>query len=204
MQKRFGYIRVSTKQQNVDRQKEEMIKLGINERDMFIDYQSGKDFNREKYQALKYCLRQGDIVYIKSIDRLGRNYLGILEEWRDITKNIKADIIVIDMPLLNTNKYKDMSNSIFPSDFVADLVLQILSYVAESERTIRKKSQIEGIAIAKKKGVHFGRPIIQVPNEFCIQYKLWKSGKITAKECMKRLNLKRTTFYKIVKQYENT
>lgn len=201
MQKKFAYIRVSSKQQNIDRQKEEMLALDISERDMFIDYQSGKDFNREKYQALKYCLRPGDILYVKSIDRLGRNYLGILEEWHDLTKNIKADIKVLDMPLLDTSQYKDSSGSI-PVDFVTNIVLQILSYVAESERKIRKQSQMEGIAIAKRKGKRLGRPKIDIPQKFPLYYDMWKNKELSALELMEKLNLKRTTFYKIVHEYE--
>lgn len=197
MNKIFAYIRVSSKDQNVDRQLEEMKNLNINERDIFIDYQSGKDFKREKYQAMKYCLREGDLLYIKSIDRLGRNYKEILEEWNDISMNIKANIRVLDIPMLDTTQYKDLIGN-----FVANLTLQILSYVAEVERLNTRQRQAEGIAIAKKKGKKFGRPPIQIPQQFPYYYNEWKKGNLLAKDVMNILNLKRTTFYKLVKQYE--
>lgn len=151
--KKFGYVRVSSKDQNEGRQFASMKELGIEERDIFLDKQSGKDFNREKYQALKQCLREGDILYIHSLDRFGRNKDEILNEWQEITKKIKGDIVVLDMPLLDTTKYKDSMGS-----FISDLVLQILSWMAQEEREHIRKRQREGIDVALKKGVQFGRP----------------------------------------------
>ena len=145
--KTFGYGRVSSKEQNEERQLVAFRKYEIDERDIYIDKQSGKDFNRINYITLKHILRENDLLVIKSIDRLGRNYSQIIEEWQDITKNIKADIVVIDMPLLDTRKNKDLLGT-----FISDLVLQILSYVAEQERTFIKQRQSEGIDIALKNG----------------------------------------------------
>ena len=157
----FGYARVSSKEQNEERQLEAFKDFNIDERDIYIDKQSGKDFNREQYNILKKALRENDLLVIKSIDRLGRNYNMIIDEWKDITKNIKADIVVIDMPLLDTRNNKDLLGN-----FISDLVLQILSYVAEQERTFIKQRQKEGIANAKNNGIKFGRPKIEKPNNF--------------------------------------
>ncbi len=143
-------------------------------------------------------LREEDILYIHSLDRFGRNKEGILQEWQDITQNIKAHIVVLDMPLLDTTKYKDSLGTL-----ITDLVLQILSWLAEEERTRIKIRQREGIDIAKKKGTHMGRPRIQITDEFISAYKDWKNGEITAVEAMRRTNMKSTTFYRIVKRYEN-
>ena len=159
----FGYARVSSKEQNEERQLEAFKDFNIDERDIYIDKQSGKDFNREQYNILKNALRENDLLVIKSIDRLGRNYNMIIDEWKDITKNIKADIVVIDMPLLDTRKNKDLLGT-----FISDLILQILSYVAEQERTFIKQRQKEGIASAKINGVKFGRPKIEKPDNFDI------------------------------------
>lgn len=147
----FGYVRVSSKEQNEDRQLIAFKDFGIDERDIYIDKQSGKDFNREQYNILKHILRENDVLVIKSIDRLGRNYNMIIDEWKDITKNIKADIVVLDMPLLDTRNNKDLLGT-----FISDLILQILSYVAEQERTFIKQRQKEGIAAAKNNNVKFG------------------------------------------------
>lgn len=197
MNKVFGYIRVSSSDQNIDRQLKEMQELGIHERDIFIDKVSGKDFNRPQYQALKQCLREGDLLYIKSIDRFGRNSREIKKEWEEITQNVKADIKVIDMPMLDTTQYKDLIGT-----FVSDLVLSVLSFVAENERANIKQRQAEGIAIAKEQGKHLGRPRAEFPEEWEKCYEEWKEGKITAVECFTRLNLKKSTFYKLVKKYE--
>ena len=148
--RKFGYVRVSSKDQNEGRQIEAMKEKGIEERDIFVDKQSGKDFNREQYQLLKRILRKGDILYIHSLDRFGRNKEKILEEWNDITKNIQADIVVLDMPLLDTTQYKDSLGT-----FIADLVLQILSWMAEEERDRIRKRQREGIDLALKNGTSF-------------------------------------------------
>lgn len=197
MNRTFGYIRISTKEQSVERQLKALKKLGIEERDIFIDIQSGKDFDRTEYKNLKRALRPDDVLYIKSIDRLGRNYKMIVEEWNDITKNIKADIVVIDMPMLDTRQHKDLLGT-----FISDLILNVLSYVAENERTTIKQRQKEGIAIAKAKGKHLGRPKAEYPTGWNVVYVEWKENKITAKEAMEQLELKRTTFYKLVKQFE--
>ncbi|WP_102707272.1 recombinase family protein [Terribacillus saccharophilus] len=195
--RKFGYIRVSSKDQNEGRQMESMKNQGLNERDIFIDKQSGKDFNRVNYQLLKRIIRKGDILYIHSLDRFGRNKEEILQEWNDITKNIQADIIVLDMPLLDTTQYKDSMGT-----FIADLVLQILSWMAQEERDRIRKRQREGIDVALQSGVKFGRPRIYTTEEFKDVYKLWKSGEITAVTAMKELDLKKTTFYRLVKEYE--
>lgn len=189
----FGYARVSSKEQNEERQLVAFKEYGIDERDIYIDKQSGKDFNRENYITLKHILRENDLLVIKSIDRLGRNYSQIIDEWQDITKNIKADIVVIDMPLLDTRKNKDLLGT-----FISDLVLQILSYVAEQERTFIKQRQKEGITNARNNGVKFGRPRIEKPQNFDIVVSKWKNKEIKSKEAMELLGLKPNTFYNMV------
>lgn len=202
--KTFAYIRVSAKDQNPDRQLHEMIQLGINERDIFIDKESGKDFNRPQYQALKQCLREGDLLYIKSIDRFGRNSKEIKKEWEHITQEIKADIKVLDMPLLDTTQHKDMLGT-----FVSDLVLQVLSFVAERERENIKQRQMEGITVAKAKGKHLGRPQMNIDTLSKEQklildsnYPKWESKQITGVQFIDMLGLKKNTFYKIMKEYQ--
>ena len=190
----FGYARVSSKEQNEKRQLEAFKEFNIDERDIYIDKQSGKDFNRNQYNILKNVLRENDVLVIKSIDRLGRNYNIIIDEWKDITKNIKADIVVIDMPLLDTRKNKDLLGT-----FISDLILQILSYVAEQERTFIKQRQKEGIASAKSNGVKFGRPKIEKPDNFDIVVSQWKNKEIKTKEALELLDLKPNTFYTMVK-----
>lgn len=197
MQKVFGYIRVSSSDQNIGRQLQEMLGLGIDERDIYVDKQSGKDFERPQYKALKTVLRHGDIVYIKSIDRFGRNSREIKKEWEDITQQIGADIKVIDMPLLDTTQYRDLMGN-----FVSNLVLEVLSFVAEQERVNIKQRQQEGIKIAKAKGKHLGRPKTKLPEQWQEIYNRWKSNNITAVRAMKELKLAKSTFYKLVKQYE--
>lgn len=193
--KTFAYLRTSSKDQHIDRQLEAIKPFNIDERDIFIDKQSGKDFNREQYMLLKKALRQDDLLVIKSIDRLGRNYTQIIEEWSDITKNIKANIVVIDMPLLDT---RNKENGLLGT-FISDIVLQILSYVAEQERSFIKQRQSEGIATAKLKGTKFGRPKIEKPLNFDKVIKKWKNKEITAVQAQKELNLKPNTFYTMVK-----
>ena len=194
----FGYIRVSSKDQNEDRQLEAMKQFISDERDIFIDKQSGKDFNREQYQLLKRMLRKGDILYIHSLDRFGRNKVAILQEWKDITKTIQAHIIVLAMPLLNTTQYKDNLGNL-----ITDLVLQILSWLAEEERTKIKTRQREGINLAKKQGKHLGRPRTTITDEFILAYTNWRQGEISALEAMRRCNMTSPTFYRVVKRYEN-
>ena len=191
----FGYARVSSKEQNEKRQLEAFKDFNIDERDIYIDKQSGKDFNRNQYNILKNVLRENDVLVIKSIDRLGRNYNMIIDEWKDITKNIKADIVVIDMPLLNTRKNKDLLGT-----FISDLILQILSYVAEQERTFIKQRQKEGIASAKLNGVKFGRPKIEKPDNFDFVVSKWKNKEIKTKEALELLHLRPNTFYTMVKE----
>lgn len=196
--RRFGYIRVSSRDQNEGRQLQSMQEVGISSRDIFIDKQSGKNFNREQYQLLKRMIRKGDILYIHSLDRFGRNKEEILQEWNAITKEIEADIVVLDMPLLDTTQYKDSLGT-----FIADLVLQILSWMAQEERDRIRKHQREGIDAALNKGISFGRPKAQISQKFIEVYNQWKQKEITAVQAMKEANVKKTTFYKLVKQYES-
>ena len=192
----FGYCRVSSFDQNEDRQVEAMLDLGINERDIFTDKCSGKDFERPQYQALKLQLREGDVLVIKSIDRLGRNYKQICEEWREITREIKANIKVIDMPILDTTRTDGLIGEV-----ISDIVLQLLGYVAEQERAFIKQRQAEGIKLAKAKGKRLGKPPIPYPINWEEVYRIWQAGSITAREAMKRTNLKPTTFYKLAKNF---
>ena len=190
----FGYGRVSSKDQNEDRQIAEFKKLKIEDRDIFIDKKSGKDFDREQYNVLKTILREGDLLVIDSIDRLGRNYNMILEEWRDITKRIKADIKVIDMPLLDTTLHKDLLGT-----FVCDLVLQVLSFNAHKQRESINRNQRKGIDVAKAKGIKFGRPKIEKPQNFDNVVNKWQHKEIKTKEAIEMLGLKPNTFYNMVK-----
>ena len=196
--KKYAYIRVSNKDQNIARQVEAMESIGILEQNMFIDKQSGKDFYREQYQLLLQKLQSGDELYIKSIYRLGRDYDDIQEQWRYLTKKINIDIIVLDFPLLDT---RNQVNGI-TGKFIADLVLQILSYVAQVERENTKQRQAEGIRIAKEKGIKFGRPPIPIPKEFEKIYKLWKVNKISKRKAAKMLNTNHNTFSNWIKRYE--
>ncbi|MEE3955899.1 recombinase family protein [Peribacillus frigoritolerans] len=195
--RKFGYIRVSSKDQNEGRQLQAMKEKGLDERDIFLDKQSGKNFDRAQYQLLKRMIRKGDVLYIHSLDRFGRNKEEILQEWNDITKNIQADIVVMDMPLLDTTQFKDSLGT-----FIADLVLQILSWMAEEERGRIRKRQREGIDVALQNGVSFGRPKAQITKEFIEVYDLWKAGEMPAVKAMAILAVKKTTFYKLVKEYE--
>ena len=178
----FGYIRVSTKDQNEDRQLVAMQGLSIPEKNVYMDKQSGKDFERPQYKKMVRRMRRDDLLYIKSIDRLGRNYEEIQEQWRILTKEKGIDIVVLDMPLLDTRRGKDLMGT-----FLSDIVLQVLSFVAENERTNIRQRQAEGIAAAKARGVRFGRPPRPLPENYHSCYQRWKAGKITgtaaAKEC---------------------
>lgn len=196
--KQFFYGRVSSKEQNEERQLVAARDFGINERDIYIDKKSGKDFDREQYMLLKQQLREGDLLVILSIDRLGRNYDQIITEWRDII-NLGCDIVVIDMPLLDTRDKDDG----LTKRFISDLFLQILSYVSEQERLNIRSRQRQGIEIAKAQGKYKGRKPIAVEN-FKEIYEQWKNGDITARKAMEMLNLKSNTFYRRVKQYEGT
>ena len=170
----YGYVRVSTKEQNEDRQLIALHEVGVLQKNIYMDKQSGKDFNRPQYKKLLKKLKPGDLLYIKSIDRLGRNYEEIQNQWRIITKEKNTDIYVIDMPLLDTRRGKDLLGT-----FISDLVLQLLSFVAENERTNIKQRQAEGIAAAKAKGIRFGRPPKPLPDNFHEAYQRWKQGEIT-------------------------
>lgn len=192
----FGYCRVSTKEQKESRQVEEMIKAGVDERNIYIDKASGKDFDRKEYTTLIDRMREGDLLVIKSIDRLGRDYGMILEQWRYITQEIKANIRVLDIPLLNTSA----NSQTLDNRFIADLMLQILCYVSEKERRYIKQRQAEGIALAKAKGQPIGRPKIQKPEQWEEIYRQWKDKKITAVAAMKVLDLKPNTFYNFVNE----
>ena len=196
--KTFGYCRVSSTDHNESRQVEAMLDLGINERDIFLDKMSGKNFERPQYQALKLQLREGDILVIKSIDRLGRNYKQICDEWKEITRDIKANIRVIDMPILDTTRTDGLIGEV-----ISDIVLQLLGYVAEQERAFIRQRQAEGIKLAKEKGKRLGKPPIEYPDNWSEIYKTWKSGAITARESMRRMNLKPTTFYKLAKEFSS-
>lgn len=195
----YGYARVSTQHQNLERQIQALTEYGVKEENIFIDKKTGKDFNREDYQLLKQILKRttNNILVIKSIDRLGRNYKEIQKEWQILTTELKTDIIVLDMPLLDTTKNKELLGT-----FISDLILQVLSYVAENERVNIKQRQAEGIAVAKAQGKKFGRPKTELPTDFETQYKLWRSGTQTAKATMKKLNLKKSKFYSFVREYE--
>lgn len=194
MKRTYGYVRVSSQEQNEERQVKSLLENGVEEQFVFIDKESGKDLNRNQYQVLKMALRENDLLVIKSIDRLGRDYRMIISEWRDITLNIKADIRVIDMELLDTTKHKDLLGT-----FISDLVLQVLSYVAEQERTFIKQRQKEGIENALNKGIKFGRPRIEKPNNFDLIVNKWKNKEIRTKDAMMMLNLKANTFYNLMK-----
>jgi len=193
----YGYIRISSKDQNIIRQMEALINAGVEERYIFIDKQSGKDFNRPQWLILKNGLREGDLLIIKSIDRLGRNYKEIIKEWESITEEIKTDVKILDMPLLDTTYKKDLLGN-----FISNLILQVLSYVAQQERDFIKMRQAEGIKIAREKGQHLGRPKAVYPDNWQEVYNDWKGNKITAKKAMEILKLKTTTFYKLVNKYE--
>lgn len=192
----YGYIRVSTKEQNTDRQLDAFMEYQIPEQNIFVDKQSGKDFTREKYTELINTIQAGDLIIVKSIDRLGRNYDEILQQWRVITKEKGVDIFIIDMPLLDTRvKGKDITGT-----FVADLVLQILAYVAQTEREMILQRQKEGMASAKMRGVVFGRPRKEKPDEYWGILKLWNEKKISAREAGRRLNVTHMTFLKWAKE----
>ena len=195
----YGYIRVSTREQNADRQLLALRDAAIPGQNIFTDKQSGKDFNRPCYRQLVKKLKPGDLLYIKSIDRLGRNYEEIQNQWRILTKEIGVDICVIDMPLLDTRNGKDLMGT-----FIADLVLQILSFVAQSERENIRKRQAEGIAAAKARGVRFGRPPRPLPDNYDRAYQRWKSGEITGIAAAKECGMPLSTFRYRAERHEKT
>ena len=192
----YAYIRVSTRDQKEDRQLLAMKELPIPKKNIFIDKQSGQDFNRPQYQELLRRLQKDDLLYIKSLDRLGRNYKEIPEEWRRLTKEKGVDIVVLDMPLLDTRRGKDLLGA-----FLSDIVLQVLSFVAENERDNIRRRQAEGIAAAKEKGIRFGRPPQPLPENFSDVYRRWQSGELTEKAAAKACAMPLSTFRYRAKRY---
>lgn len=197
--KEYGYVRVSSREQNEDRQLIAMQERNVPEKNIFVDKQSGKDFNRPMYKKLVKKLREDDILYIKSIDRLGRNYEEILNQWRMLTKEKKVDIVVIDMPLLDTSRGKDLLGT-----FIADLVLQLLSFISEQERTTTRQRQREGIEAAKRKGVQFGRPPKQMPDNWDMLCNQFLEKEITAQTIANICGIAPSTFYRKIKKYKKT
>ena len=185
----YGYARVSTKEQNEQRQLIALQEFGVEARQIFVDKQSGKDFERQSYKRLMRKIKKDDTLVIQSIDRLGRNYNEILEQWRFITKEKQTTIVVLDMPLLDTSQNRDLTGTL-----IADIVLQLLSYVAQTEREFIRKRQAEGIAAAKQRGVVFGRRPMERPSAFPEVRTLWQSGKISAREAGRRLGITHKTF----------
>ena len=186
----YGYIRVSTREQNEDRQRLALAALPVPEENIYMDKQSGKDFERPQYRRLVRRLRRDDLLYVKSIDRLGRNYSEILEQWRMLTKEKGVDIAVLDMPLLDTRRGKDLMGT-----FLSDIVLQVLSFVAENERDNIRQRQAEGIAPAKARGVRFGRPPLPLPDNFHMLHQAWRGQKITLRQAARACGMPTGTFY---------
>ena len=195
----YGYVRVSTREQNEDRQLIALREVGVENKNIYLDKQSGKDFDRPQYKKLLRKLKKDDLLYIKSIDRLGRNYEEILQQWRLLTKDKGIDIVVLDMPLLDTRRGKDLMGT-----FLSDIVLQVLSFVAENERTNIRQRQAEGIAAAKARGVKFGRPPKPLPEGFHDAYQRWKHGEITGTTAAKECGMPLATFRYRAEIYENT
>ena len=195
----YGYVRISSTDQHEDRQLLALEEVGVEKKNIFLDKQSGKDFERPQYQKMIKKLKENDLVYIMSIDRLGRNYPEIQEQWRILTKEIKADICVLDMPLLDTRQGKDLMGT-----FIADLVLQILSFVADAERENIRKRQAQGIEAAKARGVRFGRPKVKVPENFVVIVLQWERGEITLPIALQQLQMSKATFYRKIKEWKDT
>ena len=195
---KIGYIRVSDKKQNPDRQIEKMLAIGIEERFIFVDRQSGKDFARPSYQSMKQVLREGDLLYLDALDRLGRDYDGIIEEWKDMTRNIGVDIVVLEQEsLFDSRRFREMGEL---GKLMEDQFLSLLSYVAEQERNKIRTRQREGINIAQRKGVRFGRPRIKITEAFKEIVAQWRKGEITAKEAMRLSNMRPSTFYRRIEE----
>ena len=195
----YGYIRVSTREQNEDRQVIALREVDVPKQNIFMDKQSGKDFDRPQYKKLLRKMKKDDLLYIKSIDRLGRNYKEILEQWRILTKDNGIDIVVLDTPLLDTRRGKDLMGT-----FLSDIVLQVLSFVAENERTSIRQRQAEGIAAAKARGVKFGRKPLPLPDNFHEVHKAWRAKKLTLKQAAAACNIPVGTFYGKARKFENT
>lgn len=198
-QKIYGYIRVSTREQNEDRQWIALLEMGVPKRQIYVDKQSGKDFDRPQYKRLLQKLDGDSVLFVKSIDRLGRNYADLNEQWRIITKEKGADIVVIDMPLLDTRREKNLLGT-----FISDLVLVLLSYVAENERMNIRQRQAEGIAAAKARGVKFGRPPVPLPDNFYEVHKQWRGKVLTLKQAAKECNLAESTFFDKAREFEKS
>ena len=194
----YGYVRVSSRDQNEDRQLIALREVGVSDRNIYVDKQSGKDFNRPQYKKLIRKMKKDDLLYIKSIDRLGRNYDEIMQQWRVLTKEKGIDIVVLDMPLLDTHRGKDLMGT-----FLSDIVLQVLSFVAENERTNIRQRQAEGIAAAKAKGIRFGRPPQPLPTNFHSVFQKWKQGEITGTAAAKECEMPLSTFRYRAEIYEN-
>lgn len=192
----YGYIRVSSMDQNEDRQLIELLKWGLVKKNLYTDKVSGKDFNRPQYQKLRKRLKEGDVLVVKSLDRLGRNYEDIQSEWRYLVKEIKIDIVIIDMPILDTRTNKDLIGTL-----ISDIVLQLLSYVAQVERENIRQRQAEGIAAALAKGVHFGRYATPIPDEFYSIYNLWEKKVLTFAECAKKMGVSKNQFIWLVRKH---
>lgn len=192
----YGYIRVSTREQNIERQMISLQEAGVNKENIYIDKQSGKNFQRPEYMKMISVVKEGDLIIVKSIDRLGRNYQEIMEQWGIITKEKKVDIRILDMPLLDTTKTKDLLGT-----FISDVVLQLLSFVAENERDNIRQRQAEGIAAAKARGVRFGKPAIPMPDNFPELYKQWEADNLTINELASLCNMGRSTMYKRISEY---
>ena len=199
MVNRYGYIRVSSRDQNEDRQRIALQEMDVPEKNIFMDKQSGKDFERPFYKRMIRRMKKDDLLYIKSIDRLGRNYKEILEQWRILTKEKGVDIVVLDMPLLDTRRGKDLMGT-----FLSDIVLQVLSFVAENERTNIRKRQAEGIAAAKARGVKFGRPPLPYPDNFGEIHREWRNKKITLKQAADACGMPVGTFYGKARKLEES
>lgn len=195
MEKIYGYMRVSSIDQNEERQRAAMRERAVPEKNLYMDKQSGKDFDRPQYKAMLRRMRAGDLLYVLSIDRLGRNYEEIQNQWRLLTREMGVDICVIDMPLLDTRNGKDLMGT-----FIADLVLQILSFVAQSERENIRKRQAQGIAAAKAKGVHLGRPVKEVPQEFGALVKQWEKKELPIEEILRCCGISEATFYRRLRE----
>ncbi len=195
----YGYIRVSSRDQNEDRQLLALRALGLREENIFLDKQSGKDFERPQYKRLIRRLRRDDVIYVKSIDRLGRNYGEIQEQWRMLTREKGADIVVLDMPLLDTRRGKDLMGT-----FLSDIVLQVLSFVAENERSNIRQRQAEGIAAARVRGVRFGRPPAPLPENFDEVRQEWREKKVTLREAANLCGMPEGTFYAKARRVEES
>ncbi len=197
--KRYGYIRVSTKDQNPERQLEALVNSGIAKENIFTDYVSGKDFNRPQYRAMIAKLKSGDVLVVKSIDRLGRNYEEIIDQWRLLCRTKKVDIEVIEFPLLNTNQTRDGLTGVF----ISDITLQILAYLAQTEREFIRQRQAEGIAVAKARGVHFGKVRSIIPKSFDRAYILFRKKKLSVREAAEMAGMSPSTFYRRCREAKN-